>query len=184
MPSFNPDSIRRRGALWKRALWIALALPVGLFMVAFAIGSYLPATTEAAGALHFERPAADVFAALMDGESHPAGGAQTRSVHRTSAPGELPVFVEDLGETRLTIRTTEAEAPTHLVRELDDESLPMNARWTIDLEPDGEGTTVHYATVTTISAGDWKAPLFRVAVNLMGGAEAGVRGWIERAGAQ
>lgn len=181
MIATDQDAPRRRLVTPLRLILFALLLPVLAVGVAFAIGTTLPETTEARGSVAIDLAPDDLFAALMDGETHPAGGSMAQRVERLNPDAALPIWREDLGETAVTVTTVEASAPTRIVRELHDPAIPMSGRWELGIEAQGEGSRLTYAITTTVGAGDWKGPLFRVAIAGFGGAERGVQDWITRA---
>jgi hypothetical protein len=74
-------------------------------------------------------------------------------------------WVEDLGIARIEVRDVESIEPTRLVRELRDASIPMRARWTIELE---QGR-VRARNETRVDRGSWRAPLFRFLMRVMNG---------------
>ena len=158
---------------------IVLGCLVGLAAVLYCVGFALPGRYEGETALELPHPPLQVWEAIADFRANPLGGSMAREVieHRPGEPGEgQPSWTEDLGSTRVKVRTAVSEPPGRLVREMEDLVVPMSARWEYALEPVGDGATLlTIRNETTIALGTWHAPLFRVILKLAKGAEKGVQ---------
>jgi uncharacterized protein YndB with AHSA1/START domain len=124
-------------------------------------------------------PPAAVFAALSDYAALPHAGAMCKKVAALPDGGDLPAWTEDLGQSVVTVRTLEAEAPRRIVREMSDSVVPMKARWELDLVPDGAGTRVVLRHRGRIDDGSWHVPYFRFLVKALGMADRGARQYLE-----
>jgi hypothetical protein len=151
--------------LW---LWISLGVVGALVVIPFLVGSFLPERYQARVRLTMARSADDVWQALSDHRAHPLSGKQCRKVEDVAGEG-LPVWVEDLGQTRVTVRTVEAARPTRLAWTAADSVVPLTARWDVDIESEGEGCVVSAASEMVVRRGTWHVPLFRFILWLTGG---------------
>ena len=126
---------------------------------------------ETVGVLHVVLPVPPerVWDELQQGERHPVSGAMARSIR--TLEGGPGAWEEDLGNTRVTVRTVVAEAPRRCVREMQDAVVPMTARWTLELEPHEEGTFVRAENRTVVRSGSWRSPIFRLILRASGGSQ-------------
>jgi hypothetical protein len=152
--------------LW---LWIVLGVVAALVVIPFVVGSFLPERYEGRVRLSLARSADDVWQALCDHRSHPVAGKMCRKVEELPG-GALPGWVEDLGQTKVTIQTVEASRPTRLVWTMTDSVVPMTGRWDITIEPAGGGCVVSATTELVVRRGTWHVPLFRFILRLTGAA--------------
>ena len=169
--------------MWALLLFL---IPLLLFLLPAVGGLLLPERYEATVRAEFDCSPAEVWARLEDVERNPGSGAMARSVEmlpREEWRDGLPAWIEDLGSTRIQVQTTEREEPSLLVRELEDQVVPMRARWTFRLEPHGDsGTLVTASNETIIKRGTWHVPLFRTMMFLMNGARRGLVHFLTRLG--
>lgn len=166
---------RRRRRTWT---WILLGLIVALIAIPNVAGMFLGPDFEATVEMEVPRSPAEVWVALNDLENNPCSSMR-KGTEMLSAPGEPPVFLEDIGSTTLRIETTEWEAPTRLVREVSDQGTPMTATWSVGVEPVGTGSRIQVHAVTRLPNGTWHMPMFRFMMTVSGGQEQQVRGYLE-----
>ncbi|MHC4953431.1 MAG: SRPBCC family protein [Planctomycetota bacterium] len=168
-------------------LWVLLLflVPFLLILLPVLLGLVSPESYEATVEAEIDAPPDTVFRMLEDVSSNPGSGAMTKSVEtlpREEWQHGLPAWIEDLGSTRIRVQTVQAEPGRLLVRELEDEVVPMRARWTLELEPNGAGTLLTATNETTISKGTWHVPLFRFLMRFMNGARRGLVHFLTRLG--
>lgn len=156
---------------------LLLIIPGGLavlLLVLFGIGFMLPERYDEKVSVTFTSPPEKVWAAISDYETHPMTGTQRKSTQKQPDEGGLPVWVEDLGATKVTVRTLSATAPTYMRRSMVDAVVRMAVDCEFRIEPVNGGTRVVATSRTIVPTGDWRAPLFRVTLK-MGGGEKGFR---------
>ncbi len=169
--------------MWALLLFL---IPLGLVLLPAIVGLLLPEKYEATVQAEFDKTPEEVWALLEDVERNPGSGAMARSVEML--PEEewrdgLPAWIEDIGSTRIQVQTVVMDKPRSLVRELEDQIVPMRARWSIALEPHGEeGTLVTATNETIIAKGTWHVPLFRCMMFFMNGARRGLVHYLTRLG--
>lgn len=158
----------------KKVILIILGSLVTLLLLVFAVGFMLPERYDDKISVTFASSPEKVWAAVSDYESHPMTGAQRKGTEKQPDQGGLPVWVEDLGATRITVRTLSATAPTYVKRHMLDSVVRINVDSEFRIEPSGGGSRVTATSHTTVPSGNWRAPLFRVTLK-MGGGEKGMR---------
>ena len=162
-------------------VWILVGL-VGLFVLISILGRILPGDFAATVETTLPHAPQAVWDAIADFKRHPLAGGMARGVE-VEEPDEGtngPQWVEDIGSSNVRIRTKSADAPTALVRTMEDLVVPMTATWTYTLTPDGEGTRLKLESKTRVDLGTWHAPIFRVLIRLFNGVEKGVRHYVAR----
>jgi len=160
-------------------------IPFGLFLLPVLLGMFSPENYEASVEGVIDAPPDEVFRKLEDIEDNPGSGAMARGVDllpEDEWENGLPAWIEDLGSTRVLVRTVESEPDRLLVRSLEDQVVPMSARWTIRLAPEGDGTRITATNETRISRGTWHVPLFRFLMQFMNGARRGLVHYLTRLG--
>lgn len=154
----------------KKMILIILGGLAALVLLVFAVGFMLPERYHAAVSVTLTSPPEKVWAAVSDYETHPMTVALRKSTQKQPDEGGLPVWVEDLGATKVTVRTVSATAPTHLKRTAIDSVVRMNVDCEFRIEPaGGGGSRVTATSQTTVPTGNWRAPLFRVTLKMTGG---------------
>jgi len=167
---------------------VAIALflvPLGLLLLPLILGLFSPEDYSATVTGVIDAPPDEVFRRIEDIESNPGSGAMARSVEllpEEEWENGRRAWIEDLGSTRIRVQTVEAEEGRLIIRILEDQVVPMTARWTIRLEPEGEGTRITAANETKISRGTWHVPLFRFLMRFMNGARRGLVHYLTRLG--
>lgn len=141
----------------------------------FLIGASLPHRHSTRLRATIRRPTETVWALLVNYERHPMGGKFVRTLEARSSENGLPSWMEDLGETRILVRTVKQDPPYWLVRELVDQVLPMVARVEFLLEESGEGCVIQVNHETHIPSGPWHAPIFRLLVKLQNSPETNLK---------
>ena len=137
---------------WLMYLGGAFAL---LVLIVTGIGCWLPVEHVASRAAIFNKPAADVFAAITDVRSYPEWRADVSSVEVLSSSPRLR-WKERGGNGDITFEVEHAAPPTRVVARIADPELPFGGRWTYDLVPQGSGTQL-----TITEHGEVYNPIFR-----------------------
>lgn len=154
---------------------IVLAVVVAGLM---GVGLLLPETYEGEARITLRVPPDKAWAAVSEHAALPVGGSQTLGVADKAAERGLPVWEEDLGASRLTVRTVEATPAERVVRTLADSVIPMTARWELTIRPEGDGCEVTLHQSTVIRRGTFHVPIFRL-IMALGGKDAGPRSYLD-----
>jgi len=157
-----------------------VGLIAALILIPHLIGLALPAEYEGEVERTTGLPPEAVWEALVDPHLSPCTGDRMKSVEMRSGEGELPVWIEDMGSSRILVRAVEATPPSKLVLELEDQSTPMSARWQIEVEAVSGGSRVSARGVTRLPNDSWHIPFFRCMFVLSGGQENVLRGYLLR----
>jgi hypothetical protein len=121
---------------------IVIAVIVGVVVVVLAIGYSLPVKHRAQGQSVFRQPPAAVFAAITDVNAFPSWRASVKSVEVLPDSAGKRRFRE-VGSDGAILYEVERSVPgEQLVTRIADPSLPFGGRWTFDLIPAGDSTTV------------------------------------------
>lgn len=161
-----------RKIVWLR---IGLLVLVALALLPFVVGLFLPESYDARIQFTLSRPPEDVWAAISNPEKHPMTGQMMKQVTRRPDENGLPVWVEDMGSSQITVKVVEATPPTHQKRQVKDSVVPMTAEWTFHIEKTEGGSRITATNHTVIRSGTWHVPLFRFIMTLTKGAEMGLK---------
>jgi hypothetical protein len=163
-------------------IWIGVvvAIPVLAVVAMAVVGSLLPKEFSGRAEAVFKAPPTAVWEAIQDYSKHPMCQSESTGFEKLPDENGLPSWREQLGtRDRIVIRTTAAEAPARLTRELSSEVVPMKARWSFELSPEGSGTRVTIVQTGVIESGTWHVPFFRAMMRLFDGASAGPRNFLD-----
>lgn len=156
-----------------------LLVSLAVVLIAYFVGKGLSESYAARGETVVAIAPTELWAALADFEQHPRGGPQVQGVERLPDVDGRPSWVEDLGETRMTVTATEWDPPRSMVLELTDSVVPMGARMTFALTPDGAGSTrLAFTNAVTIREGTWHTPFFRFVMTMTDGARSHMSGFL------
>lgn len=163
---------------------MTLALGVlGLFAIVMLVlvlaGRLLPPEHEVRMSFDMQLGADEVWRRLTDFEHMPMAGRMARGVARLPDEKGLPAWEEDLGTTKVSVRTIECEPGRKLVRSMADAKLPLQAVWSAEVEPRSSGRTRVTLTNRTAVADGPMASMIRLSVRL-GGLRAGLRHFAKR----
>jgi hypothetical protein len=156
---------------------VAMAVPLVGGAWVWSVGSAMPVRTEGASSRVMPAPPEVVWATI----SEPA--RVTMSEHATVAPlpaDPLPSWEEDLGETRLIVRTESVGPGMTIVRSARDTSLPMTLTLTATVHPEGAHARVETIATLDIEDGTWHVPVFRALVRATGAAQTAQESWLQR----
>ena len=161
-------------------IWILIASPFALILLAAAVGFFLPEVYTATGRLQTSLPARELWRRLHDPETYPMTGKMCRSVELLPARDGLATWIEDMGRSKLRIHNRESEEPVQLVRILEDTVVPFEGRAEFTLEDTESGCVITCRNTSTIRSGTWHVPFFRVTIALFGGTKAGCKDYLTR----
>ncbi|MCX8049030.1 MAG: SRPBCC family protein [Methylohalobius sp.] len=117
-----------------------ILLLAALLAIALIVGSRLPQNHVSASSIRIRAKAEEIWQILTDFEAYPSWrfGIKRVEVHQTE--NGLPMWTEVSSKiSRIAFKVVEAKAPTWLVTEVADDSLPIRGRWSYRLqEQDGE----------------------------------------------
>ncbi|QDU69830.1 SRPBCC family protein [Engelhardtia mirabilis] len=157
---------------------IGLAIIVGLPVLVVIVGLMLPAATDMVGTVRLAVPPDVLWQRLLDGEHYPVSCAMARGVEVQPTEHAGPAWLEDIGHSKVQVRTLEADPPRRLVRSLGDTTVSMSAQWTFSILPDGEGSLVSLENHTIVDRGTWQVPFFRVMTRVFGAARKGMEQYV------
>lgn len=172
-----------------KVVGLLTVLLVVVLFGAYVAGARMQPEYEGRAEIELRATPEEIYAVLEDFERHPHGGTSVREVRplaiessfgigADSGPA-LAAWTEDLGSTQVTVRTVEATAPLRMVREMQDEVLPMRARWELELLPTSRGTKVVLRHSGTIDDGPWQVPLVRLMAKGFGLADQGAQDFLD-----
>ena len=134
------------------------ALGLGLFVGGVVItGLLLPARHVATRSVAVPARPDPVWALITDFERNPAWRKDLRRVTRVPDQGGREVWREESADGEvIPYETVEREESRRLVRRIADPDLPFGGTWTIDVEPEGDGSRVRIT-----EHGEVRNPIFR-----------------------
>lgn len=132
-----------------------LAAFVAVVAAVAAVGAALPVDHVASRTLTLNRPVDEVWAVLTDFRGQLLWRHELKSVELV-AGASRETWLEDTGDDPIPFETTEAVAPSRLVRTIADSTLPFGGRWVYTLAADGGGTRL-----TITEEGEVYHPIFR-----------------------
>lgn len=132
-------------------------LLLGLIVAVFVVGALLPEEHRASRTLITKQSPQALWDAINDHATEPQWRPDVASVTSLGEREGKPVWQESYKDgNKVTLITTEAKAPTKMVRELTDLEGPFSGRWEIDITPTPAGSNI---TVTEM--GKVSNPFFR-----------------------
>jgi uncharacterized protein YndB with AHSA1/START domain len=137
--------------LW---MWIALAIVVGLPLLAFVVGSMVPRDHVAKVAIDLASPPDRVWAIVSDFAKTTEWRSDVKSV--TMQPTQPVRFTEQSSQGDVTFELVSQDPPRRQVVRVVDDNQPFGGTWTWDLTPAGAGTSL-----TITEAGFVKNAIFR-----------------------
>jgi uncharacterized protein YndB with AHSA1/START domain len=141
----------------KRWLWIILGVVIGLPMIAFVVGSFLPRDHVVQMTIDFAAPPAQVWALVSDFPGTPKWRHDVTSIRVDPAGSGGPIrFTESTSQGDVPFEVVSQEPPRRQVVRVVDDDQPFGGTWTWVLEPRDTGTRL-----TITEAGFIKSPIFR-----------------------
>ena len=134
-------------------------IPLAVLLLPVLLGVAAPKVSRAALDIEVDALPAAVWRVLNNPKTSGA------SIERV----EDGAWIEDLGVARIKVTTLEAKENERLVRELEDASIPMRARWTVELAAVDGKTRIRASNETEVANGSWRAPLVRFLMRFMSG---------------
>ena len=149
-------------------LWL---LPLGYCLVPWRRSSQL--------VVHLSATRDQTWSQLRKGHRFPVSGLLARSVEPTSQVVGQPAWVEDLGGTRLQVRTLEAVSGQHLILSVEDMGGAFQTRWTVQLDEDSDGCTLlQLHSESRVSSRGFRGALARVLFLVGDGPEQALRDYV------
>lgn len=152
---------------------IIVGIAIGLPLIVILIGLFLPGEFGARVTASIDRPVDAVWQSLSDYRNHPMSARMCRGVEDLSSENGLPAWRENLGSSKVRVKTVESGEPNRLVREMQDEVVPMRVRCEYEIRPAGAGSEVTASCNGVISRGTWHVPIFKFMIHVFGGVRSG-----------
>ncbi|MGF1579606.1 MAG: hypothetical protein ACFCD0_09600 [Gemmataceae bacterium] len=170
---------KKFGWVWKSLVGVLLVI-----VAFYCLGFFLPETYEAELTVAYDVPPDKVWAALQDPEKIPIAGSRIQNVEMVSQQDDpKKVWIEDMGESQVDVKTIEQTELKHLKRTLDDRVITsMHGVMEFRLERTEPGTQVKATNTITIKLGTWHVPVFRCVMYFSNGARVGLRDYLQRVG--
>ena len=140
------------------------------------VGYLLPVRHEASVEARFDRPPAQVFAAITDVERYDEWRPDVSRVELLSPPPRTR-WKESGSNGDITFEVEEAVPPLRVRTRIADPSLPFGGTWTYELSPDGPGTRVRIT-----EHGEVYNPLFRFMSRFVFGHTATMNAYLDALG--
>jgi uncharacterized protein YndB with AHSA1/START domain len=121
---------------------IVLAALVALALVVVAVGAMLPVQHVASRQVTLRQPAAKVFALINDPAAFPSWRSKVKTVEILPERGGHRVFRETGGDGVILFEVDSVIPNERLVVRIADRSLPFGGKWTYELIPAGDSTTL------------------------------------------
>lgn len=135
---------------------IVLAALVALVLVVVAIGAMLPVKHRASRQVMLHQPAEKVFAVINDPASYPSWRSKLEKVEFLPERNGHSVFRETGSDGEILFEVDSVVPNKLLVTRIADPSLPFGGKWTYELIPSGDSTTLRIT-----EDGEVYNPLFR-----------------------
>lgn len=162
---------RRRGCtFW---LWVALGLVLLSFLTVWLVGFFMPSEYHGAARVTLNQTPQAVWAAIADVEKHPVSASLAKEVKILPPDGERPTWLEELGNSTITVTTVASNEPISLERHMIDSATPMESEWRFEIAPVDAGCVVTVAQHLSLDSGTWHVPYFRFVISVMDGASLG-----------
>lgn len=126
----------------KRYLLTALGIIVALMLLVVGIGWMLPVEHRATAQAKFRATPAEVFDVIADVEAYPAWRSSVERVEILPEQNGRRRFREIGKDGSILFEVESADEPRRLVTRIADRSLPFGGKWTYDLLPAGDSTTL------------------------------------------
>ena len=121
---------------------IALATLATLIALVAALGWSLPVEHHAAREASFRAPPEAVFALIASPRAFPTWRAKVKSVELLPSTGDHLSYRETGDDGTIPYVVDESVPPRRLVTRIADRSLPFGGKWTYELAPTSNGTTL------------------------------------------
>ena len=163
---------------------IVLAALAALVLVVVAVGAMLPVKHRASRQVKLHQPPEKVFAVINDPASFPAWrgkvkGSKEIKVEILPEQNGHRMFRETGADGTILYEVVSAQPNKSLVTRIADPSLPFGGRWTYELLPDGDSTTLRIT-----EDGEVYNPLFRFVSRFIIGHHATIERYLRDVGKQ
>lgn len=162
-------------------MWIAAIGGVILFVLVLTlivVARSLPKDFSATTRLGINRPAKDVWDAINDFRKLPVSAKMCKGTEPLPDVANQPAWRENIGSSRIRVETLESDAPSRLVRQFQDEVVPMHLKMEYDIETAGQGCVVTCTANGRVDDGTWHAPFFRFMIHKFGGVKSGQKQYL------
>ena len=140
----------------KRWLWVIAGVIVGVPLLAFIIGTFLPRDHVASMTMDLTAPPERVWALISDFEGTPKWRTDITRVRVDPPAGGAVRFTESSSHGDIPFEVVRQEPPRLQVVRIVDDDQPFGGTWTWELQPTGSGTRL-----TITEAGFIKNAIFR-----------------------
>ena len=161
-------------------IWVVVGSLVFIIALIYLIGFVLPQKYEAKVVAIIEAPEKNVWSAIMDVEKNPMTGQMKKRIEPQMDSNGRPTWIEDIGSSRILVKTIESTPPLFIQRTMQDMVTPMTAAFEARLSHDPAGCRIEANWVTHIPNGSWHMPLFRVMMTVTKGARSTLVNYIRR----
>ena len=157
---------------------IVLAAIVALVLVIVAVGAILPVKHRASRQINLHQPAESVFALINDPATLPAWrgkvkGSKEMKVEILRDRNGHRMFRETGADGTILYEVVSAEPNKRLVTRIADPSLPFGGKWTYEILPAGDSTTLRIT-----EDGEVYNPVFRFASRFIFGHHATIEQYL------
>ncbi len=166
---------RERGRKWMVWVSVVIGLVVLVAAAPFVVGRFLPEDYHGRVSVLLAAPPDAVWRALCDHRAAPVSGKMWKGTEDIASENGLPAWIEDIGQSKVTVRTLEWSEGSRIVRALADSVVPMTARTELTLVPEGGGTRLTGTNHIALKSGTWHVPIFRFLLTVTGGANRSLR---------
>jgi uncharacterized protein YndB with AHSA1/START domain len=161
---------------------IVLGTLVALALIIVAVGAMLPVKHTASRQIKLHQPAESVFALINDPTTFPAWrgkvkGSKEIKVEILPDKGGHRMFRETGADGTILYEVVSAEPNKRLVTRIADPSLPFGGRWTYDVLPESDSTTLRIT-----EDGEVYNPLFRFVSRFIFGHSATIERYLRDVG--
>lgn len=140
----------------KRRLLILLGIVIGVPLLAYLVGLFVPRDHVASLSIDLAAPPQRVWSLVSDFENTPKWRTDITGVASTPQPDGKLRFTESSSQGEIPFEVVSQEPPHRQVVRVVDDDQPFGGTWTWDLEPSGSGTRL-----TITEAGFVRNPMFR-----------------------
>ncbi len=149
-------------------MWIVLGVVLLIFAIPYVVGLFLPNHYEATVKITLTRDAPSIWARIINHEEHPLSGGAAPKFVTLVDPEQHPAWIEEVPGSSMEVRTVESKAPTHMVLATKNSQFAVITRWQIDLDSEGDQTTVQIEYELTIESSSWNTPFYRFVRSVVG----------------
>jgi uncharacterized protein YndB with AHSA1/START domain len=135
---------------------VVVAVLVSLVLLVAIIGWSLPVKHSVSRSATYAAAPEVVYGAITKVEDFPAWRSKVKAVEVLGEGGGRRRFRESGGDGDILYEVEDAQPPRRLVTRIADDKLPFGGKWTYELAPSGNGTTLRIT-----EDGEVYNPIFR-----------------------